>query len=222
MVYAVFLNDGSSSKDNILIKEDEDGIIIVPKDYIPLKIDLTHYSDIFGTIYLGLRFENKPGENIYVLRLIDRLCDEFCDSENILNKELAENIHIHFGEEGWIWDIDTSSFKEVPKPSELINYGWVDLTNSWMPVCDRCGEKKCLDVHTLSKEINRAILTDMFCNCEKCDDCGLIYDYECPCRPNRQKQSHDSSDSCFVRCEVCCRMYDAFDCASAYIHDGRC
>ena len=148
---------------------------------------------------------------------IDDLYDKLMDSNNI---DCAENIDEHSDKEGWDLNIDTLKFDELPKLS--VRHCWVRHIQSWKPMCKDCLKPNCPSVKILSHEIYQLSLQEIYCDCQKCDECGFIYDDECKCRASTQKPSDASENSRFVRCEHCCRTYDSFDATSQHIHDGRC
>lgn len=152
---------------------------------------------------------------------MDNLYQKLMDSDTLPNIDLALNILEHSNKEGWVWNINKFRFDELPKPDGHC-HSWVHHTQSWETECVNCFKPKCPSVEILSEEIWIKSLERSYCDCEKCEHCDFIYDDECKCRASTQKQSDASSNSHFVRCEDCCRMYDAWDKTSLYIHDGRC
>jgi len=187
--------------------------IFVPFGYLPIPIDPMTHTDRSGVHY---DVPTDGGEYIYALMLIDDWTTSLIDSKI----ESAINILDCSNKKGWFWNMDTWLFEKLPKPSQ--NSCWVFHTKSWEPECGQCCKPECLSVERLSEEITLESLQDIYCDCKKCENCGFIYDDKCKCRPDSQKRSDDSSDSHYVRCEECCRMYNSWDETCQYIHNGRC
>ena len=192
--------------------------IFVPFGYLPIPIDPRTHRDRFDVHY---DVPTGRGEYIYALMSINDWTTSLIDSDDLSKIESAINILEYSDKEGWFWNMDIWLFEKLPTPSEP-NYCWVSHTKSWEPECGQCCKPECPSVERLSEEITLESLEDIYCDCEKCENCGFIFDYECKCRPNRQKPSDDSSDSRFVRCEDCSRIYDSWDETCQYIHNGRC
>lgn len=225
MVYFVYLEEDDDSGENqsiIIVRASRDDTIYVPSRYLPIPFDSENHVDSFGNFH-NIQMDDDNGElKIYILIPIDYLYKKLINSGNLSNMDLALSLEFH-NKEGWVWNIDTQKLEECPKPDGHC-HSWVHHTQSWETECVKCFKPKCPSVEILSKEISMARLKHLYCHCEKCEECGSIYDDdECTCHePSTQKQSDASSNSHFVRCEHCCRMYDAFDDTSRYIHDGRC
>ena len=194
--------------------------IFVPHGYLPIPVYSITHEDTFG------EFHNFPTDDddkeIYFMIKIDVLYQKLMDSDTLPEIDCAENIIEHSDEEGWVWNIEKFQFDELPKPPAEQQHCWVNHTKSWELPCEECFKPKCPSVDTLSTEICLTSLERSYCDCQKCDKCGFIYDDNCKCRVSTQKPSDASGNSCFVRCENCGRIYDAFDGTSLHIHDGRC
>ena len=190
--------------------------IFVPHGYLPIPVDSSTHEDRFGNYY-DVPMDDNDDRKIYFMIEIDDLYHKLMDSDNI---DWDENIIEHSGEEGWVWDINTLKFDELPKPSD--DHCWVNHTKSWELPCDECFKPICPSVEKFSEEICLTSLECSYCDCKKCEHCGFIYDDKCKCRASTQKPSDASSNSRFVICENCYRTYDALDETSIYIHDGRC
>jgi hypothetical protein len=222
MVNLMFLNQSDDLRNYFkrtkLVKAGPYETIFVLHGYLPIRVDSKTHQDPFGEFH---DFPTDDGDDreIYFMIQIDDLYNKLIDSNNI---DCAENINEHSHEEGLVWNIDTLKFDELPKPPAEQQHCWVNHTKSWELPCKKCFKPKCPSVDTLSEEICLTSLERSYCDCQKCDECGFIYDDECKCRASTQKPSDASENSRFVRCEHCCRTYDSFDDTSQHIHDGRC
>lgn len=221
MVNLLFLNRSDDLRNYFestdeIVQADPHGTIFVPYGYLPIRVDSRTHQDPFG------EFHDVPTDDddkkIYFMIQIDDLYDKLMDSQNI---DCAENINDYYDKEGWDWNIDTLKFDELPKPPAEQQHCWVHHTKSWELPCDECFKPKCPSVEILSEKICLTSLERSYCDCQKCDKCGFIYDDKCKCQASTQKPSDASGNSRLVICENCGRIYDAFDGTSQYIHDGR-
>ena len=218
MFHFVYLQeDDNIPKTGQAVKAGSNDTIFVPFECLPISVRF--WENLFPDILI-----DAEGHDCVIIS-IDDLYDKLMESENDSNMELAQSILEHSKydgwEEGWAWNIDTSNFKHFLEPSGQ-THCWVRHIQSWKPTCEDCSKPDCPSVEILSREISLLSLEEIYCDCQKCDECGFIYDNECECQASRQKSSDDSSDSRFVRCDHCCRTYDAFDETSIYMHNGRC
>ena len=227
--YYLRKEEGRSCKSSVIVVwANSYESIFVPFGYLPIPIDPMTHTDRFEVHYVVPTDDDGGGKYIYALMLINDWTLSLIDSDDLskiesddLSKiESAINILEYSDKEGWFWNMDTWLFEKLPKPSE--NSCWVYHTKSWEQECSNCCKPECPSVERLSEEINLKSLEDIYCDCKKCENCGFIFDYECKCRPDSQKPSHDSSNSRFVRCEDCCGIYDSCDETCQYIHNGWC
>jgi hypothetical protein len=216
MFYFVYLTPKESGCDDIPetglpVCADSNDTIFVPPNCLPIALEF------WENLFPNVSIDDK--RYYCVIISINDLCNELIESGNDSNMELAQSILKHSKydgwEESWAWNIDTMKFENRPRPSGQ-NHCWVHHTQSWESTCTECFKPDCPSVG-----IPLLNLEELYCKCEKCDECGLIDD-ECECQASRQKSSDASSDSRFVKCEHCCRTYDSFDETSIYTHDRRC
>jgi hypothetical protein len=206
----------------IIVRAGTHDTICVQYGYLPIPFDSEEHLDLLFGKFHNVQIDDEDDKRkIYVLIHMDNLYQKLMDSDTLPNIDLALNILEHSNKEGWVWNINKFRFDELPKPDGHC-HSWVHHTQSWETECVNCFKPKCPSVEILSEEIWIKSLERSYCDCEKCEHCDFIYDDECKCRASTQKQSDASSNSHFVRCEDCCRMYDAWDKTSLYIHDGRC
>jgi hypothetical protein len=219
MVYFVYLKEKESGCDDIpktgqAVKAGSNDTIIVSFDCLPISIGFS--KKLFPDVLIDAKDYDCVIISIY--DLYDKLRNTEIDS----NIELAESIRSYYDIKGWAWNIDMPNFKHFPEPSGH-THCWVRHIQSWKPTCKDCFKPNCPSVKILSDKIYQPRLQKIYCDCQKCDECGCIYDNdECKCQLSRQKSSDASSDSRFVRCEHCGRPYDSFDETSIYTHDRRC
>jgi len=223
MVDIVYLKEKESGCDDIpetgqAVKAGSNNTIFVQFKCLPISLKL------FETLFPDILIDAKDYDCVIIS--IDDLYDKLIVSENDSNMELAQSILEHSKydgwEEGWAWNIDTSNFEHFLEPSGQ-THCWVRHIQSWKPMCKDCLKPNCPSVKILSDKIYQPRLQKIYCDCQKCDECGCIYDNdECKCQLSRQKSSDASDNSRFVRCEHCCRIYDAWDETFIQFHDGRC
>jgi hypothetical protein len=223
MVIFFYLEEDDSGKNPIIVQAIPDDKIYVPRNYIPIPFDPEEHVDSFGQFHNVLIDDEDDRRDIYILIHIDELYSKLMESGDLSNMELALIILDFHNKEGWVWNIDTQKLEKCPNPDRDC-HRWVHHTQSWETECKICFKPKCHSVEILSKKVLMSRLKDLYCHCERCEECGSIYDDdECTChKTSTQKQSYASSNSHLVICEHCGRKYDAFDCTSLYIHDGRC
>jgi hypothetical protein len=205
MNYFVYLTPEESGCDDIPetglhVPDDSTDIIFVPPNCLPIALEF--WENLFPDVLID-------DKRYYcVIISIDDLYEKLIESGNDSNMELDQSILEHSQydgwEEGWAWNIDTMKFENRPRPSGQ-NHCWVHHTQSWESTCTECFKPDCPSVG-----IPLLNLGELYCKCEKCDECGFIYDNdECKCQASIQQHSVSSSDSCFVRCEHCHLKYDS-------------
>jgi hypothetical protein len=206
----VYLREEDSGCDDIPetglhVPDDSTNTIFVPPNCLPIIFKFCE--NLFSDVLI-----NDKRYYCVIISLND-LYDKLIESGNDSNMELAQSILEHskydgWGE-GWAWNINTSNFEQCPEPSEQ-THCWVHHTQSWESTCEDCLKPACPSVKILSEEIPVSNLGELYCDCDKCDECGFIYDNdECKCPASRQESSDASSDSSFVRCEHCYVKYDS-------------
>ena len=117
MVFFVYLERDDElyySKLTTLVRADQYDIIFVPYGHLPIPVDSITHKDLFGNSY-DVPIDDDDRE-IYFMIEINDLYQKLIDSNTLTNIDLAENIFEHSGEEGWVWDIGTLKFDELPKP----------------------------------------------------------------------------------------------------------
>lgn len=195
-------DSGQENNDIIVVRAGPDDVIFVPYEYLPLKVNRETRTDPFGEFH-NVETEDDRRE-IYVLIHINNLYEKFGQS-------ILEHSKYDGWEEGWAWNINTLNFENRQRPSGQ-THCWVHHTQSWESTCTECFKPDCPSVG-----IPLSNLEKLYCECEKCDECGLIDD-ECECQASRQEHSVYSSDSCFVRCEHCHLRYDSSNQRQHYYH----
>lgn len=219
MVHFVYLykEDDNIPETGQAVKAGSNDTIFVPFECLPISVGF--WENLFPDVLIDAECYDC------VIISISDLYEKLIESGNHSNMELAQSILEHSKYDGWeegcAWNINTPKFEHFPKPFEKLHC-WVHHIQSWKPTCKDCFKPNCPSVEILSHEISLPSLEKTYCDCQKCDECGFIYDNECKCQPSRQKSSDASSDSCLVSCEHCGRKYDAFDETSIYMHNGRC
>ena len=181
------------------VRADSTDTIFVPHNYLPITLEC------WKNLFPDVSIDDK--RYYCVIISIDDLCEKLIESGNDSNMELAQSIRVHHDIEGWAWNINTSNFEQCPEPSGQ-THCWVHHTQSWESTCEDCFKPACPSVKILSEKIPLLNLGELYCECEKCDECGLIDD-ECECQASRQESSVASSDSSFVKCEHCYVKYDS-------------
>ena len=198
--------ENSGQYNDIIVQAGPDDVIFVPLGYLPLKVSRETRTDPFGEFHnVETEVETEyDRREIYVLIHIDDLYEKF-------DQSIFEHYQYDGWEEDWAWNIDTMKFENRPRPSGQ-NHCWVHHTQSWESTCTKCFKPDCPSVG-----IPLLNLEELYCECEKCDECGLIDD-ECECQASRQEHSVYSSDSCFVKCEHCHVNYDSSNQRQHYSH----
>lgn len=195
------------------VKADSNDTIFVPFECLPISLEL------FETLFPDILINAKDYDCVIIS--IGDLYDKLINTEIDSNIELAESIRCYYDIEGWAWNIDMPNFEHFPEPSGQ-PHCWVRHIQSWESTCEDCLKPACPSVKILSEKISRSSLEEIYCDCNKCEHCNFIYDNECKCQASIQKSSDASDNSRFVRCEHCCRIYDAWDETVIQFHDGRC
>jgi hypothetical protein len=223
----------------VLINHEEP--FFVPDGSLPIKVDPKTFEDIFENNYF--RQVNRFSEHIndfdeiYVIVEINDLTTKInLDSleNNDINLKLLNLIGFH-EREGYSFDHSTSQYVEVVKPSTECSWDWLSL--SWIPNCHKCRKPKCPSVRILSEKMNIDGISmdgthidglqDLYCDCERCEKCNLIYDYECYCDQRKQSDAsrcaNSDPDNHFTICEYCGQQYDWKHAASQRKHrNGNC